>query len=153
MASLEINGQTYEGKFNFAFKNKADKEFNDVDANGNQSGGFNQIYQGLLNFDLNALKAFWLCAVASEKKQPTSTQVEAALDARIEEDNGVDQLFKEAFQEIDDAGFFRRDVKTFWKNIELSKLVLSEEELAQSEIGIQMFKDNRAELLGNKPTE
>lgn len=150
MAYLEIDGQNLEGKFNFAFKNKADKEFNDVDLNGNQPGGFNQIYQGLLQFDINALKAFWLCALAYQKSQPSIKQVEEALEARIDADEGTDALFSEAFKEIDSSGFFKRDAKTFWNNIELSKKMLKDEEMEQAKIGFKMFNDARTELLGEK---
>ncbi|MFJ7699992.1 tail assembly chaperone [Lysinibacillus fusiformis] len=150
MAQLNIAGAGYTAKFTFAFKNKADKEFNDVDAHGNRPGGFNQIYQGLLQFDLDALRAFWLCGLAHLSKQPSRIEIEAALEERIEEDGDVEPLFQEAFREIDESGFFKKAVKTFWENLELFESVASEEEKEQAKAGIEMMKTARVELLGNK---
>jgi len=150
MAQLLIGENTLTAKFTFAFKNKADKEFNDLDAHGNRPGGFNQIYQGLLQFDLDALRAFWMCGLAHLSKQPSKAEIEAALEKRIEEDGDVEPLFQEAFREIDESGFFNKAVKTFWENLELFESVASEEEKEQSAAGIEMLKSARAELLGNK---
>lgn len=153
MAQLLIGENTLTAKFTFAFKNKADKEFNDLDAHGNRPGGFNQIYQGLLQFDLNALRAFWMCGLAHLPKQPSKAEIEAALEKRIEEDGDVEPLFKEAFREIDESGFFKKAVKTYWENLELFDKIGSEEEKEQAAMGIEMMKAARAELLGNKQIE
>jgi len=153
MAQLLIGENTLTAKFTFAFKNKADKEFNDLDAHGNRPGGFNQIYQGLLQYDLNALRAFWMCGLAHLEKQPSRAEIEAALEKRIEKDGDVEPLFQEVFREIDESGFFKRAVKTYWENLELFDKIASEEEKEQAAMGIEMMKAARAELLGNKQIE
>lgn len=140
MATLTIAGKQQEAKFGFAFKNLADKNHNQTDENGNEVGGFNGIYTGLLQFDLDALKAFWDCGLAHLKKRPSISEIEAALEERIEEDGDTDQLFKEAFREIDASGFFKKSMKTFWKNLELFKTMgKTEEEKSENEKGIQML--------------
>ncbi|MFJ8515328.1 tail assembly chaperone [Lysinibacillus xylanilyticus] len=148
MATLTIAKKQQEAKFGFAFKNLADKNYNQTDENGNDVGGFNGIYTGLLQFDLDALKAFWDCGLAHLKKRPPISDIEASLEERIEEDGGTDQLFKEAFREIDASGFFEKSVKTFWKNLELFKeMGKTDEEKAENEKGVQMLMDAKAELL------
>lgn len=147
MATLTIKNEQHEAKFGFAFKNLADKNYSQKDANGNDVGGFNGIYTGLLQFNIDALKAFWDCGLAHLKKRPAIAEIEEALEARIEADGGIDELFKEAFREIDNSGFFKRDAKTFWKNLELFKtLGKTEAEKAENAQGVQMLLDARNEL-------
>jgi len=149
MATLTIAGTQQEAKFGFAFKNLADKNYNQTDKEGNDVGGFSAIYTGLLQFDLEALKAFWDCGLAHMKKRPSMSEIEQGLEKRIEEDGGTEELFKEAFCEIDSSGFFKRDAKTFWKNLELFKTMgKSDKEKAENEKGIQMLMDAKVELLG-----
>lgn len=149
MATLTIAGTQQEAKFGFAFKNLADKNYNQTDKEGNDVGGFSAIYTGLLQFDLEALKAFWDCGLAHMKKRPSMSEIEQGLEKRIEEDGGTEELFKEAFCEIDSSGFFKRDAKMFWKNLEMFKeMGKSDEEKAENEKGIQMLMDAKAELLG-----
>ena len=148
MATLTIKNKQEEAKFGFAFKNLADKSYNQTDTAGNEVGGFSTIYTGLLQFDLDALKAFWDCALAHNKKRPAIADIEAALEARIEEDGDTTTLFKEAFQVINESGFFKKDAKTFWKNLELFKTMgQTEEEQAENAKGVQIMLDAKAELL------
>lgn len=149
MATLTIKNKQYDAKFGFAFKNLADKNYNQTDANGNEAGGFNGIYTGLLQFDLEALKAFWDCGLAHQKKRPSMAEIEAALEERIEEEGDTVPLFQEAFREIDASGFFKKSVATFWKNLELFKgSGTTEEEKEQNQQGVQVLMDAKAELMG-----
>ncbi len=151
MATLTIAGKQHDAKFGFAFKNLADKNYNQTDKDGNEVGGFSSIYTGLLQFDIDALKAFWDCGLAhlGTKGRPTIAEIEKGLEARIDEDEGTEELFKEAFCEIDSSGFFKRDAKVFWKNLELFKTMgKTDEEKAENEKSIQMLMDAKAELLG-----
>lgn len=148
MATLTIAGTQQEAKFGFAFKNLADKNYNQKDDKGNEVGGFNYIYTGLLQFDIDALKAFWDCGLAHLKKRPSIAEIEQGLETRIEDDGGTEDLFKEAFREIDASGFFKRDAKTFWKNLELFKTTgKTEAEKLENAQGIQMLLDAKTELL------
>lgn len=148
MATLTIKGDQQEAKFGFAFKNLADKNYNQKDEKGNDVGGFNGIYTGLLQFDIDALKAFWDCGLAHMKKRPSIVEIEEALEARINEDGETDQLFKEAFKEIDASGFFKKDAKTFWKNLELFKSMgKTEAEKEENLKGVQMMLDAKTELM------
>ena len=150
MATLTIEKTQYEAKFGFAFKKLADKNYNQKDKEGNEVGGFSAIYTGLLQFDLDALKAFWDCGLAhlGTKGRPSIADIEAALEARIEEDGDTTKLFKEAFCEINDSGFFKKDAKTFWKNLELFKTMgKTEKEQVENAKGVQIMLDAKAELL------
>lgn len=150
MATLTIAGKQQEAKFGFAFKNHADKNHNQTDENGNEVGGFNGIYTGLLQFNIDSLIAFWDCGLAhlGSKGRPTIKDIEEALEARIETDGDTEELFKEAFREIDSSGFFKRDAKTFWKNLELFKSMgKTEEEKAENAKGAQIMLEAKAELL------
>lgn len=149
MATLTIAGTQQEAKFGFAFKNLADKNYNQKDDKGNEVGGFNGIYTGLLQYDIDALKAFWDCGLAhlGSKGRPTIKDIETAIEDRIENDSGTEELFREAFREIDASGFFKRDAKTFWKNLELFKTTGTDKEKAENAQGIQILLDAKAELL------
>lgn len=149
MATLTIAGTQQEAKFGFAFKNLADKNYNQKDDKGNEVGGFNYIYTGLLQFDIDALKAFWDCGLAhlGSKGRPTIKDIETAIEDRIENDGGTEELFREAFREIDASGFFKRDAKTFWKNLELFKTTGTDKEKAENAQGIQILLDAKVELL------
>ncbi|MGE7839609.1 tail assembly chaperone [Lysinibacillus sp. NPDC093712] len=150
MATLTIKGEQQEAKFGFAFKNLADKNYNQKDAQGNDLGGFNGIYTGLLQFDIDALKAFWDCGLAhlGTKGRPSIAEIEEALEERINKDGESDQLFKEAFKEIDASGFFKRDAKTFWKNLEMFKdMGKTDAEKAENAQGVKMLSDAKIELM------
>jgi hypothetical protein len=153
MATLTIGKDQHDAKYGFAFKNLADKNYNETDKEGNEIGGFTAIYQGLLQFNLDALKAFWDCGLAHLKKRPSIAQIEAALEARIEEDGDTENLFKEAFQEINASGFFKKDAKIFWKNLDMFKEMGTEQEQAENAKGVQMLLDAKAELETELETE
>ncbi|EON72253.1 phage protein [Lysinibacillus sphaericus] len=148
MATLSIGKVQQDAKFGFAFKNLADKNYNSTDKEGNEVGGFNGIYTSLLQYDLDALKAFWDCGLAHLKKRPSMAEIEAGLEARIEEDGDTEKLFKEAFREINDSGFFKKDAKTFWKNLNMFiEMGKTDEEKAENAKGAQMMLEAKAELL------
>ncbi|MGE7954809.1 tail assembly chaperone [Lysinibacillus xylanilyticus] len=153
MATLKIGKDQHDAKYGFAFKNLADKNYNETDKEGNETGGFISIYQGLLQFNLDALKAFWDCGLAHLKKRPSMAQIEAALEDRIEGDGDTEKLFKEAFQEINASGFFKKDAKSFWKNLELFKSMGSEEEQVENEKAVQILLDAKAELESDMEAE
>ncbi|MFE3573949.1 tail assembly chaperone [Lysinibacillus sp. NPDC059133] len=153
MATLTIAGKQQEAKFGFAFKNLADKNYGQKDKEGNDVGGFGAIYTGLLQFDLDALKAFWDCGLAhlGSKGRPKIAEIEEGLEARINEDEGTEELFKEAFREIDSSGFFKRDAKSFWKNLEMFKdSGKTDEEKEENAKGTQIMLEGKAELLGEE---
>lgn len=156
MATLTIKDKQEEAKFGFAFKNLADKNYNQTDTEGNELGGFSAIYTGLLQFDLDALKAFWDCGLAhlGTKGRPSISEIEAALEKRIEADGDTTKLFKEAFRVINESGFFKKDAKTFWKNLELFKTMgKTDEEKAENAKGAQIMLDAKAELLDEEMTD
>ncbi|MFP7199680.1 tail assembly chaperone [Lysinibacillus halotolerans] len=125
MVTLMIGGKEYVGKCNFMFDRTADEKYGNVDeTSGKKVDGFSNIYTGLLNLDPNALLKFWDCALAyMHKEKPKLEDIEKALDERIEEDEDVLPAIQEAFNTIDESGFFKRQAKNFWKNIELMKEV------------------------------
>lgn len=150
MATLSIAGKQQEAKFGFAFKNLADKNYGQKDKEGNDVGGFSSIYTGLLQFDIDALKAFWDCGLAHLGKngRPKISEIEEGLEARIDEDGGTEELFKEAFREIDSSGFFKKDAKMFWKNLEMFKdMGHTDEEKEENAMGAQIMLEAKAELL------
>lgn len=156
MATLTIGKVQHDAKFDFAFKNLADKNYNQTDKDGNDVGGFSAIYTGLLQFDLDSLKAFWDCGLAhlGTKGRPAIKEIETALENRIEEDGETDLLFKEAFRKINDSGFFKKDAKTFWKNLSMFKeMGVTEAEKEENAKGAQMMLDAKAELLGELSDE
>jgi hypothetical protein len=122
MALLEIKGKEYEAKCTFRFDRLADKKYSEQDKDGNDVGGFHNIYTNLLQFSNKFLLAFWDCALDYlGKDKPKLEDIEEAIEQRIEEDGDTEKLFREAFNTVDESGFFRKQAKNYWKNIEAYK--------------------------------
>lgn len=119
MATLEINGTEQEAKFNFMFSKKAKEKYAEADKDGNPGDGFHSVYMGLLEMKPESLVAFWDCALASlkGKDKPKVEDIEAAIEARIEEDEDTLDMFKEAYRAIDESGFFKQQSKKLWSNL------------------------------------
>lgn len=122
MAILNIDGVDFEAKCNFKFDRLADERYNEADKDGNKMGGFMSIYMNLLQFDANSLSAFWDCALSHlGKGKPSQEQIEAVLMEKIDEEGDTEGLIKEAFGVIDNSGFFKKQAKNFWKDLEFMK--------------------------------
>lgn len=134
MAILEINDKDYEAKCTFKFDRLADKMYSSEDKDGNKMSGFMNVYMNLLQYDNKYLLAFWNCALDyMGKDKPKLEDIEAAIEKRIEEDGDTELLFKEAFNTVDQSGFFKKQAKNFWKDFELMKdLGKTEEEKAEN---------------------
>lgn len=148
MAILTIKEKDYEGKCTFKFDRLADAKYNEVDANGNETGGFMSLYLQLLQSSTKHLPAFWDCALEYlNKEKPSLAEIEEALEQRIEEDGDAYLLFKEAFKAVDESGFYRKQAKSFWKNLEtLKETGVTDEEKADNLKMYNMMMDARNEL-------
>lgn len=147
MAFLTIGDKQYEAKANFKFERVAEKKYKKEDG---EITGLEQIYQDLMSYKTSALLAFWDCATAHlGKSQPSVEKIEEALSDVLENgtDEEVKQLFKDAFQTVDKSGFFRLQLKEFWKNLDLiDQLAEDEKEKKQGQIAKKMFIKKREEL-------
>jgi len=142
MAFLEIEGKQYEAKMSFKFSRKADSKYKATE----EVTGVESIYQNLLSYNTDALLSFWDCATAHYKEQPSLDKIEEALESRIEEE-GIENLFKEAFQGIDNSGFFKLQLREFWNNLDMiDKMVKDEKEKEQMIMAKEMFINRRKEL-------
>ncbi|PUB12627.1 tail assembly chaperone [Paenisporosarcina sp. OV554] len=122
MAILNIKDTEHKAKCAFKFDKWADEKYNDEDKKGNKAGGFMNIYNNLLEFETKYLVAFWDCALAYlGKGKPSLSEIEDAIEERIEEDGDTEKLIKEAFNELTDSGFFKMKAKKYWKNLEILK--------------------------------
>lgn len=148
MAILTIKGKDYEGKCTFKFDRLADAKYNEADANGNETGGFMSLYMQLLQSSTKHLPAFWDCALEYLKKEkPSLEDIEEAIEQRIEEDGDTDQLFREAFKALDESGFYKKQAKSFLKNLEMLKESgVTDEEKADNLKMYNMMMDARNEL-------
>ncbi|MDZ5711663.1 tail assembly chaperone [Jeotgalibacillus haloalkalitolerans] len=120
-AYLNIDGREYEAKLSFAFEKLADAKHSQKTDDGEDMGGFRTIYMNLLEISTKHLVAFWECALAHSKDKITTNQIEAALEKVIEEDGDTDRVFRDAYNAIDDAAFFKKRAQNFWKDLELMK--------------------------------
>lgn len=123
MAFLTIGEKEYEAKFNFKFSKVAEEKYGEMDGKGNKSGGFHSVYMGLLQGSNDSLVAFWDCGLSylKGKDKPSLEAIQDAIVERVEEDEDTEPMIKEAYQAIDQSGFFKQQSKKFWKNIELMK--------------------------------
>ncbi|MBT2680054.1 hypothetical protein J7E38_13650 [Bacillus sp. ISL-35] len=148
MAFLEINGKEFEAKCTFRFERLADKKYSEKDNDGNDVGGFHGLYTNLLQYSNKHLLAFWDCGLEYlGKDKPKLEDIEAAIEQRIEEDGDTEKLFKEAFNAVDESGFFKKQAKSYWKNIEAYKKTgKTEEEKAEREQQTEMLFQMRKEM-------
>lgn len=146
VAVLIIEGQQFTAKANFKFERLADKKYKD---DKGELSGLEKIYQDLMSYKIGALVAFWDCALAQYgKDQPSVDKIEEALAEIIESgEEETERLFKDAFQTVDNSGFFRLQLKEFWKNLDLiDKMADDEKELKQGQLAKEMFLTKRKEL-------
>lgn len=145
-AVLTIDGQQLTAKVNFKFEKLADKKYKDEKG---EMGGLEKIYSDLMSYKSSALIAFWDCATAQYgKNQPSIEKIEEALEKvfESEEEDAVENLFKDAFQSVDNSGFFRLQLKEFWKNLDLVEEMSKEEEKDQARAAKKMYLNKRIEL-------
>lgn len=120
MPTLTIGNKQYEARTDFKFERVANEKYNEKDSEGNKQGGLINIYSNLLEYDTLYLAAFWDCALAHLKSdKPSLEAIESAILTHIEEHGDADQLFKDAFQRLDNSGFFKKKVKKYWKNLNM----------------------------------
>ncbi|WP_121605304.1 tail assembly chaperone [Virgibacillus sp. Bac332] len=147
MPYLEIDGKQLEARTDFKFDRVANEKYNEPDAKGNTLGGLMNIYMNLLEYDTGYLLAFWDCALSHLKKdKPALDKIEEALMERIEQDGDTEKLFKEAFSKLDTSGFFKKKVKSFWKDFEAMGKVGNKEEQKQNKEMLDRMKQRRNEL-------
>jgi Phage tail assembly chaperone protein, TAC len=142
MAYLTIKGKEYEARTDFKFQRTADKKYTNKEASG-----FMVIYAGLLDGDVGQLASFWDCAISHHKQRPSLDDIEEALYEAGGEEQDYEQLFKDAFSQLDNAGFFRKQVNNYWKNAEMMKdFVENEKEAKGVEIMVENQKASREHL-------
>ena len=152
MAMLTIAGKQYEAKTNFKFEKLAEKKYKNQ-SNENEMSGLESIYQDLLSKKISGVAKFWDCATAHYgKDQPTIEEIETAIENFIDENPEDDvKLYEEAFQAIDNSGFFRQQLNEFWSNLNMiEKMVDDEKELKQAIAAKEMFIAKRIELNPSK---
>jgi putative protein kinase ArgK-like GTPase of G3E family len=155
MAFLVIDDKEYHAKTDFKFERRANEKYKEGDV-----GGFMTIYLGLLQFSNDAILQFWDCALSHYKKdKPAFDKIEEALEKQIEEDGDTEKVLKEAFEVLDTAGFFRKQVKSTWKeftNIPKAKKDETEDEKKEREEhkeAAEAMKDRYKDLMGQTLTK
>lgn len=149
MATLKINGVEHEAKFNFLFSLKAKDKYGEVDENGKKGDGFNSIYLGLLQASNESLVAFWDCGLAhlNGKDKPSVEDIQNAIAQRAEEDEDTIGMLKEAYNAIDQSGFFKQQSKKLWESFEvLKKSGATEEERERNAAIHKTLIDSKNEM-------
>lgn len=149
MAILTIKGIEHEAKFNFLFSKKADEKYGEMDINGKKTNGFHAVYMGLLQSSNESLVSFWDCGLAhlKGKEKPSIEDIQDAIVERIEEDEDTTPLLKEAYQAIDESGFFKQQSRKFWKNLDLMKTTGDSDEDKERNLKVyNMMDEARKEL-------
>ncbi|MGG3625534.1 tail assembly chaperone [Bacillus gobiensis] len=149
MAFLTIGDKQYEAKAAFKFEMVADKKY----GGDNELTGLESIYQKLMSYKPSGLLAFWDCATAhySKKEQPSVELIADTIEQIMEQEYGADErLFQEAFRTLDESGFFKLQLKEYWKNIDMIEKMVDEndeKEIKQAKAAKEMFTERRKELL------
>lgn len=149
MAILKINGTEQEAKFNFLFSKVAKEKYSEVDEKGNKGDGFNAIYLGLLQASNDSLVAFWDCGLAhlKGKDKPSIEDIELAIAERAEEEEDTIYMLKEAYNAIDQSGFFKQQSKKLWNGFEMVKDAgTTEKEKEQNKMTYETLTASRKEM-------
>lgn len=135
MTTLTIKDTNITAKGSFFFAKRADERYksvDEVDGKKLETAGIESIYLGLLQRETYALVKFWDCACANYPQVNISVEdVEQALSEIIEQENDTIFLLKEALQVLEDSGFFKQQIKTFWNNFFMMTTRGTEEEKAE----------------------
>lgn len=121
MSKLYLNvGETeWEGKPSYQFIFHAKDKYSQKDEKGNETPGVLYLYGQLLERDAESLIYFWDCMFSHHKKRPAISEIQEALAEASDDGENFEPLFKEAFQVMDESGFFEGDVKKFWKQMDI----------------------------------
>ncbi|WP_414052884.1 tail assembly chaperone [Macrococcus animalis] len=154
--TITINNHIYQAKGSVAFSRTAKLYAGKTEHKGKEveSDGVVSIFMGLLQQDVEKLIAFWHCATSHEKNnQLTPEQIE---DYFMEEiDKGTDMLdyFKSALEVLNEGGYFKGKMRTYWFMMNTSAKAKSKEEKEESLAQVTMFKDLYQEITGKAPYE
>lgn len=152
---LNINGEDVKAKAVFAFDHKAKKfatEEKDDKGKTTKVAGFNNIFNGILERDTNAIADFWECATAYlGKKAPNREDIELALSEVIEEKEDTLELLQGALDILNNSGFFKQKSRLFWQQMNEAPTMVKEEEKESTKNGIQFMKDNYKDIMGEEP--
>ena len=149
MATLHINGTDYEAKFNFLFAKVAKEKYAEKDENGNTGDGFNSVYMGLLQSTNDSLVAFWDCGTAhlKGKDKPSVEDIQLAISERAEEDGDTLEMLKDAYNAMDQSGFFKQQSKKLWNNFEALKTMgATDEEKEKNKTAYEALIQSKKEL-------
>ena len=148
MAHLKIGEKEYKADVTFEFAEKAVERYQQKDEKGNvQADGVQNIYMNILDRKTLYLAYFWDCALAYIEGQPSLKQIKTALKEAAGDNQDYEPLFKEAFQELDNAGFFKQEIKGIWKMVEqYTKMAETEQEQKMAKDEIDRMKKARKEL-------
>lgn len=129
MNQLQIGNTTYDIKFNHRFYDNIITDFAKKHKNSN-SNGFNNLIQGLIDEDPDAIITAYRAAI-EDKHKPTVSEVSAALDdAGVFDDKDA---YSKVFKEIKSSGFLAGKIRHLlklmyndWKNSEEGLKVVME---------------------------
>lgn len=150
MNELEINGKTYQVKFNHRFYNRIVEEFAKKHKDSD-TDGFNNLIAGLISEDPDAVVRAYRCACQSKTLPSMDAVGDALEDAGLFESNDI---FGETYKAIKDNGFLAMKIqhllkllKDNWKNSEIALKVVKEntgkreqKDLQQAETDVQINK-------------
>lgn len=152
--TLTINGQEVVAKATFFFDQVAEKfkkVTKDDDGKEITTPGFNAIYNGILDFDTDAIADFWECATAYLKQPPKREEITNALFEVIEEKGDTIELLQGALDVMNNSGFFKRKSRQYWKQMNQAPKMAKEEDKDMTKTGIEMLKENYTEIMGVEP--
>ena len=147
--SLTINNKVYTTKPSFAMAKYANETYGTfIEQTGKYAQGVETILSGVLEESIESIVNYYDSTLSHYgKERPTITDIEAALEARIDELDDTAPLFKEIYQELSTSGFFASTTKKYWKNLELMKdFGKTEEEKAQNKQAYKYMIERKTEI-------
>lgn len=153
---ITINNHIFQAKGSVAFSRTAKQYAGKTEHKGKEveSDGVVSIFMGLMQQDVEKLIQFWHCATSHEKNNKlTFDEIEEFFMDEIDKGTDMLEYFKSALEVLNEGGYFKGKMKTYWFMMNTSARAKSKEEKEESLAQVEMFKNLYQEITGKTPYE
>ncbi|EJE4550650.1 hypothetical protein O0A02_00545 [Staphylococcus pseudintermedius] len=150
ITELEFKDAKLKAKGTFFFDIEAEK-YAKKDEKGNESSGYHEILQGILNRKTKSIVDFWDCALAYSKQRPSKEEIQEAIQDIIEKEGTTLGLLQGAIQVLGESGFFKEEFKMFWFQISQGPKIVKQEDKEETKAGVEFMKETYKTLTGKAP--
>lgn len=150
ITELEFKDAKLKAKCTFFFDIHAQK-YAKKDENGNETSGYHEILQGILNRKTISIVHFWDCALAHVKNRPSIQEIQDVIQDVIDKEGTTLGLLQGAVQELGESGFFKEEFKMFWFQFNQAPKLVKKEDKEEAKNALPFMKETYRTLTGKEP--